>query len=137
MTANSKDEKLPTLTKLLETQEQFLELAGVEGLEPPTPGFGDRGGSSPHIIWCAKPCEFIGLPAARCAMRSCGVPVGLREFGSKIGSKLRASPGELVTHCGDQFRKGLCAAYDNCRAGPTVPGGAITSLCRNGKLLKP
>jgi hypothetical protein len=42
MTANSKDKKLPTLAKLLGRQGQFLGLAGVEGLEPPTPGFGDR-----------------------------------------------------------------------------------------------
>ena len=42
MTANSKDKKLPTLGKAFVYQGLDLGMAGVEGLEPPTPGFGDR-----------------------------------------------------------------------------------------------
>ena len=45
MTANSKDKKLPTPQNTFANQSLDLRLAGVEGvegLEPPTPGFGDR-----------------------------------------------------------------------------------------------
>jgi hypothetical protein len=42
MTANSKDEKVPTLQKSPENGCFCVGVAGVEGLEPPTPGFGDR-----------------------------------------------------------------------------------------------
>jgi hypothetical protein len=30
-------------------------------------------------------------------MRSCAMPIGLREFGSKVGSRLRASAKDLVS----------------------------------------
>jgi hypothetical protein len=40
--ANSKYRKLPTPQKMPAIGELFVEVAGVEGLEPPTPGFGVR-----------------------------------------------------------------------------------------------
>jgi hypothetical protein len=42
MTANFKDWKVPTFDKPLMANGEISEVAGVEGLEPPTPGFGVR-----------------------------------------------------------------------------------------------
>ena len=50
MTANSKDKKLPTPQNTFANQSLDLRLAGVEGLEPPTPGFGDREDQSRPIL---------------------------------------------------------------------------------------
>jgi hypothetical protein len=33
---------MPTIGKPLKAKTEILAVAGVEGLEPPTPGFGDR-----------------------------------------------------------------------------------------------
>src|SRR3954470_17382363 len=42
MTAKPKYQKLPNPAKPLTNKSRFFWVAGVEGLEPPTPGFGDR-----------------------------------------------------------------------------------------------
>ena len=46
--------------------------------------------------WLSYSTNSVGFPTARYTRQSPVIPIGLREIGSKIGSKLRASFRELL-----------------------------------------
>jgi hypothetical protein len=76
----------PTLSHRNEIKWLDIGLAGVEGLEPPTPGFGDREDQSRPVLLHVDQCGFSALHKAHGAARCCLIPAGCVQFGSKIGS---------------------------------------------------
>jgi hypothetical protein len=82
----------------------------VAGLEPATPGFGDRVGSSPDIISSPKPYGIVGFPAPHGTKQSYATQIGFREFGSKIGSNRNGSSGVEIRFIYAQGHSDLLSA---------------------------
>jgi hypothetical protein len=81
------NEKAPTFSKLLMSQPVILRSAGVEGLEPPTPGFGVREAASCLIFASVNWCSFSGRFCAAAARRTAQLHFVLWGLGPNLGPK--------------------------------------------------
>jgi hypothetical protein len=63
-----------------------MSLAGVEGLEPPTPGFGVWRGSYYLVSFGGNQSDFPGLLQGLCRVIDRLVIPNVKLFGSKLGS---------------------------------------------------
>ena len=65
-TANSKDWKVPTFAERPSNGHFWEGMAGVEGLEPPTPGFGETGyyyqpPPTTYHLWPSQPSVLVAF----------------------------------------------------------------------------
>ena len=90
MTAKPEVRNCQTGPKPLTMQESASGMAGVEGLEPPTPGFGERAGVfrrvSLRAVEAVFASNFQGCQSVKCLQ----MPPCIFEFGPNIGPNFLA-----------------------------------------------